>query len=63
MTHRLFPEEWARVHQKRLLATIYSTPAKMVRHGKQIVIRVFGFLGRLLEAAHWELLRFHRMNI
>ena len=63
MTHRLFPEEWARVHQKRLLATIYSTPAKMVRHGKQTVIRVFGFLGRLIEAAHWELLRFHRMNI
>lgn len=63
MTHRLFSEEWARVHQKRLLATIYSTPAKIVRHGKQIAIRVFGFLGRLIEAAHWKLLRMHRMNI
>ena len=63
MTHSLFPEEWARVHQKRLLATIYSTPAKMVRHGKQRVIRVFGLLGRLIEAAHWKVLRLGRLNI
>jgi hypothetical protein len=29
-------------------------PAKMARHGKQTVIRVFGFLVRLIEAAQWK---------
>ena len=63
MTHALFPEEWARVRRKRLLATIYPTPAKIVHHGKRIVIRVFGLPGKLIENARWKLLRLHRMNI
>jgi len=63
MTHCFFPDAWSRVYQKRLLATISSTPAKIVRHGKQIVIRVFGRLGRLIEAAHWKVLRFVRLTI
>lgn len=63
MTHALFPEERARVRRKRLLATIYPTPAKIVHHGKRIVVRVFGLPGKLIENARWKLLRLHRMNI
>lgn len=63
MTHALFPEERARVRRKRLLATIYPTPAKIVHHGKRIVVRVFGLPGKLIENARWKLLQLHRMNI
>lgn len=61
MTHHLLPAGWARVHQKRLLATIYSTPARLVRHAGQIVLKIFGKVGKILEEAHWRLLRLHMM--
>jgi len=32
MTHHLLPAGWARVHQKRLPATIYSSPAGLIQH-------------------------------
>jgi hypothetical protein len=61
MTHHLLPAGWARVHQKRLLATIYSSPARLIRHAGQIVLKIYGKAGKILEEAHWRLLRLHMM--
>jgi hypothetical protein len=61
MTHHLLPAGWARVHQKRLLATIYSSPARLIRHAGQIVLKIYGKVGKIIEEAHWKLLRLHMM--
>jgi hypothetical protein len=59
LTHHLLPKGWGRVRQKRLLATIYGTPATLTRHAKQMVLKIGGKIGRMLQEAHWRLFRFH----
>jgi hypothetical protein len=59
LTHHLLPKGWSRVRQKRLLATIYGTPATLTRHAKQMVLKIEGKIGKMLQEAHWKLFRFH----
>ncbi|HPJ27141.1 MAG TPA: hypothetical protein PLA80_13435 [Synergistaceae bacterium] len=59
LTHHLLPKGWGRVRQKRLLATIYGTPATLTRHAKQMVLKIGGKIGQMLQEAHWRLFRFH----
>jgi len=59
LTHHLLPKGWGRVRQKRLLATIYGTPATLICHAKQMVLKIGGKIGKMLQEAHWRLFRFH----
>jgi len=62
VTHHVLPPGWSRYHQKHLLATIYTAPARIVRHAGQVILRIAGSIGRMLEDSHWELLRLHHMR-
>jgi hypothetical protein len=46
---------------KRRCTSFYSSPAGLIRHTGQIVLKIYGKIGKILEEAHWKLLRLHMM--
>lgn len=48
-------QKWPRMHRKRLFGTVYPASPKIIRSDKQIIIKVFCGLEKLIEETHWKL--------